>query len=100
MSYFQARHTLYGRLQRVMRLSVCGYVYVCICFSHLGNWGIKLISRYSIQKDLYTGTAVQYKWMILKRKGNELKIVQIRLCYYTWNIIKFHLRHLLVVIAA
>ena len=62
-------------LQIVTRLCICQ----CICLSSLGNWGIKLISWYSIQKDtnLYTGTAAQYNQMILKSEGNELKVIQI-----------------------
>ena len=39
---------------------------------------------------------LQNKLLILEREINELYVIQIRLCNYTWNIIKCHLRHLLI----
>ena len=69
--------------------------------SPLGELGIKLnptVIKRTLTA-LSTGPAAQHKRLILKSEGNELNVIQIRLCYYTWNSIKCHLRHLLVGIA-
>ena len=59
------------------------YASVCVSVSHAWWIGIKVnpLGVYSKghKSALSTGTAAQYKQMILKSEGNELKLIQIRI---------------------